>query len=224
MIENRILFEDNHLIALNKHCGEIVQPDRTGDLSLIDGIKSFIKERDAKPGNVFLGLCHRLDRPTSGVVIFAKTGKALSRMNELFRNGEVEKIYWAIVNQAPSKAEDHLRDYLAKNAKQNKSYTVESTAAGAKPAELRYKLLSTSDRYWLLEIELLTGRHHQIRAQLASIGCTVRGDLKYGAPRSNPGGGIDLHARTVAFTHPVKKTLISITAPVPDGRIWGAFA
>ncbi len=223
MIGERILYEDNHLIAVNKRCGEIVQPDRSGDPSLIEKIKRFIKERDDKPGNVFLGLCHRLDRPTSGIVVLAKTGKALSRMNQLFRAGEVRKMYWAISNVAPPSSEDHLINHLVRNTRQNKSYVTDPSANGAKKAELKYRILSKSNHYSLLEIDLLTGRHHQIRAQLAGIGCTTRGDLKYGAPRSNPDGGIDLHARMVSFTHPVTKTPVYIVAPVPSGRIWEAF-
>ena len=223
MIKDRILYEDNHLIVINKRCGEIVQPDRSGDPSLIEKIKLFIKERDDKPGNAFLGLCHRLDRPTSGIVVFAKTGKALSRMNELFRSGNVGKIYWAVSNKAPPSPGDHLVDHLVRNSRQNKSYVTDPSADGAKKAELKYRILSVSDRYWLLEIDLLTGRHHQIRAQLAGIGCTIRGDLKYGAPRPNPDGGIDLHARMVSFTHPVRKTLVTILAPAPSGRIWALF-
>ncbi|MAG13829.1 MAG: RNA pseudouridine synthase [Spirochaetales bacterium] len=222
MLPEKILYEDNHLIAVNKWCGEIVQADKSGDVTLLADVKQFIKARDRKPGNVFLGLCHRLDRPSSGVVIFAKTGKALSRMNDEFRGGRVHKNYWAVVIKAPPLPEDHLINYLVRNSKQNKSYAYWEAADGAKIAELKYRLTAKSDRYWLLDIDLITGRHHQIRAQLSAVGCTIRGDLKYGAPHANPDGGIDLHARAIVFAHPVKKTPVNIAAPEPSGRIWDA--
>lgn len=211
-----ILYEDNHIIAINKRPGDIVQGDQTGDEPLPEIIKRFIKERDHKPGNVYLGVIHRLDRPTSGVVLFAKTSKGLSRFTELFRERTaVRKTYHALVEQAPAKAEDHLVHSLKKNASQNKSYVVASGAAGAKQAILDYKIIAQGDHFTLLSIDLKTGRHHQIRCQLAAISCTIRGDLKYGAKRSGPGGSIALHARELQFTHPISKKEICIKAPYP---------
>ncbi|MDR2358394.1 MAG: RNA pseudouridine synthase [Prevotellaceae bacterium] len=218
-----ILYEDNHILAVNKRAGEIVQGDKTGDTPLCELLKQFIKERDHKPGNVFLGVPHRLDRPVSGVTLFAKTGKALERLNELFRNGGVHKIYWAIVKNPPAKDSDTLTHYLIRNEKQNKSYASGMPRQGAKEARLRYSLLAGGDNYHLLEVQLLTGRHHQIRCQLAAVGCPVKGDLKYGAPRSNPDGSISLHARSVAFEHPVKKEPVVIVAPAPADALWQWF-
>lgn len=212
-IAGRILFEDNHLLIFNKRSGEIVQADKTADECLGEKLKAFIAQRDAKPGAVFMGVVHRLDRPVSGAVIFAKTSKALERMNEAFREGEVHKTYWALVCSKPQKAEELLTHYLTRNEKQNKTYAALLPKAGAKEARLKYKLIQTSDRYFLLEVELYTGRHHQIRVQLAAIGCIIKGDLKYGAPRSNPDGSISLHARSVKFIHPVKKEELELIAP-----------
>jgi 23S rRNA pseudouridine1911/1915/1917 synthase len=218
-----ILYEDNHLIIVSKTVNEIVQGDKTGDKTLIDTVKAYIKEKYNKPGEVFLGLTHRLDRPTSGIVIFAKTSKALSRMNEMFRNGDVHKTYWAITGKCPDSDEATLENFLQKNEKQNKSYVTKTESKEAKKAILKYKVIAKSDRYYLLEINLLTGRHHQIRCQLAHIGCPVKGDLKYGYPRSNSDGGLSLHARKVQFIHPVSKKEIEIVAPVPNDKLWKFF-
>jgi 23S rRNA pseudouridine1911/1915/1917 synthase len=220
---DRILYEDNHIISLNKRAGDIVQGDKTGDEPLCESLKTFIGRRDNKPGNVFMGVPHRLDRPVSGVALFAKTGKALERLNELFRLGEVHKTYWAIVKNRPPKNSDSLTHYLTRNERQNKSYATLTPKAGAKEARLQYRLLADGDHYHLLSIQLFTGRHHQIRCQLAAIGCPVKGDLKYGAPRSNPDGSISLHARSAAFLHPVKKEPLTIIAPVPDEALWKWF-
>ncbi len=216
-----ILYEDNHIIIVNKTNNEIVQVDKTGDLSLEEALKSYIKEKYAKPGNVFLGVPHRLDRPVSGIVVFAKTSKALTRLNEMFRNGEVHKTYWAIVKDRPTQDAAVLEQYIVRNEKQNKSYVYNEPRPGTKKAVLSYRLLSTSDRYALLEVDLKTGRHHQIRCQLAAMGCPIKGDLKYGFPRSNPNGGISLHARRIQFVHPVSKEPIDVTAPCPkDDTLW----
>lgn len=217
-----ILYEDNHLIIINKKAGEIVQGDKTGDTPLSEKIKEWIKEKYNKPGNVYLGVTHRLDRPTSGAIAFAKTSKALSRMNELFRKDDVKKTYWAIVENQPHLEAGTLKLYLWKSEKQNKSYAYNDNKQkkDAKLAILNYKLIAKSDNYYLLEVDLETGRHHQIRCQLATIGCTIKGDLKYGAKRSNPDGSISLHARILSFIHPVSKELISITAPVPNDSLW----
>ena len=215
-LESRILFEDNHLLIFNKLAGEIVQGDKTGDECLADTLKAYIAMRDGKPGKVFMGVPHRLDRPVSGVCIFAKTSKALERLNEMFRCSNMHKSYWALCCAAPKNADGELTDFLLRNEKQNKSYVCEKGRNGAKEAKLRYKLLATGDRYSLIEVELLTGRHHQIRCQLANMGCIIKGDLKYGAPRSNPDGGICLHAHNITFVHPVQKTEMSITAPLPS--------
>ncbi|MDR2585903.1 MAG: RluA family pseudouridine synthase [Prevotellaceae bacterium] len=222
-VEQRILFEDNHLLVMNKLPGEIVQADKSGDASLSDLVSLMIKERDHKPGNVFLGVPHRLDRPASGATLFAKTGKALTRLNEMFRSREMEKKYWAITLQKPEKESMQLIHYLMRNEKQNKSHLSLLPKSGAKEAVLRYRFLCSSDKYHLLEVELFTGRHHQIRAQLATIGCVIKGDLKYGAPRSNSDGGICLHARSLSFIHPVKKERIEINAPVPQDALWQWF-
>ena len=219
-IADRILYEDNHLIIINKRPGDIVQGDKTGDEPLSEKVARFIAERDSKPGKAFIGVPHRLDRPVSGVTIFAKTSKALERMNELFRNGDVEKIYWAITANRPDPPEGELMHYLVRNEKQNRSRAHSKQVPGSKEARLRYRLLASGDRYYLIEVQLLTGRHHQIRAQLSAIGSPIKGDLKYGAPRSNRDGGISLHARSIRFIHPVKKEEIFVVAPMPDDKIF----
>ena len=217
-----ILYEDNHLIAINKTCHDIVQGDKTGDEPLSEKIKTWLKEKYTKPGNVFVGVTHRLDRPVTGVVLFAKTSKALSRMNELFRLGKVEKSYWAITKNCPPEPEGELKHWLVRNEKQNKSIAFDSEKPDAKLAIMHHRLISKSERYCLFEIDLKTGRHHQIRSQLAKIGCPVKGDLKYGAERSNPDGGISLHARRIAFIHPVTQKSVEIIAPVPEDNLWKA--
>jgi len=218
-----ILYEDNHLIVVNKTCSEIVQGDKTCDTPLSETLKQWLKEKYRKPGNVFVGVIHRLDRPVSGVVVFAKTSKALERMNALFREGEIEKTYWAIVKELPPQTEGELVHYLIRNEKQNKSYVFDYEKQGSSKAILSYQLIARSDRYFLLEIDLKTGRHHQIRCQLAKIGCPVKGDLKYGFDRSNKDGGICLHARKISFIHPVSKEPVTITAAVPDDKLWKKF-
>lgn len=218
-----ILYEDNHIIIVNKSPKEIVQGDKTGDQPLLDMVKDYLKEKYHKPGNVFCGVVHRLDRPTSGVVVFAKTSKALTRLNEMFKKGEIGKTYWAIVKDLPPRDEDTLVHYLIKNQKNNKSVAYDTEKPRSKKAVLHYKLVGRSQKYYLLEVKLETGRHHQIRCQLAKIGLPIRGDLKYGAPRSNPDGSISLHARNISFVHPVSKKIIDITAPVPDDPLWNAF-
>ena len=220
-----ILFEDNHIIAVNKTCNEIVQGDKTGDTPLSEIVKAYIKDKYNKPGEVFLGVTHRLDRPTSGVVLFARTSKALTRLNEMFKSHEqIRKTYWAIVQGCPKQPEARLENYLTRNETLNKSFIAKPNAKEAKLAILTYKTLVRGDNYSLLEINLETGRHHQIRCQLAAIGCPVKGDLKYGAKRSNPDGGISLHARKIEFIHPVKKEPVCITAPVPNDGLWQQFA
>ena len=218
-----VLYEDNHVIVVNKKPSDIVQGDKTGDITLPDLIKEYLKEKYDKPGNVFCGVVHRLDRPTSGVVVFAKTSKALSRLNEQFREKETNKIYWAVVENKPQKNTSRLENFLRKNEKQNKSYVVNDEAKDAKKAILNYKLLCSSDKYHLLEVTLDTGRHHQIRTQLANIGCIIKGDLKYGAKRSNPDNYIHLHARQLTFTHPTTKELITVVAPVTSDSLWQWF-
>jgi len=218
-----VLYEDNHIIIVNKTVSEIVQGDKTGDKPLSEIVKEWLKEKYNKPGNVFCGVTHRLDRPVSGIVIFAKTSKALSRLNEMFKNKEIKKTYWAIVKDTPKPEKAELRHYLVRNEKQNKSYAYDIEKPNSKLAILSYKVISKSDRYSLLEIDLQTGRHHQIRCQLAKIGSPIKGDLKYGAERSNPDGGISLHARKVSFTHPVSKEFIEVTAPLPEDNLWKAF-
>lgn len=218
-----VVYEDNHVIIVNKTASEIVQGDKTGDEPLSESLKKYLKEKYAKPGNVFVGVVHRLDRPVSGLVVFAKTSKALARLNDMFRNGEVHKTYWAIVKQRPPQEEGGLTHYLVRNEKQNKSYAYDREKAGAKKAVLHYRVIGQSDNYYLLEVDLKTGRHHQIRCQLAKIGCPIKGDLKYGFPRSNPDGSISLHARRVSFVHPVSKEEIDVTAPVPPGNLWNSF-
>lgn len=219
-----ILYVDNHLIIVNKKCGELVQGDKTGDRTLLEEIKDHIKIRDEKPGNVFLGLTHRLDRPTSGIVIYAKTSKALSRMNEKFRNQEVDKTYWAVTTPLPhsTATSGTLRHYLQKNEKKNLVTVFPHPTKNAKKAVLHYELVQKLDNYWLFEIKLETGRSHQIRAQMSKIGAIIKGDLKYGAARSNPNGGIHLHARKVVFEHPVTKETVEVTAPLPDDPVWNA--
>ena len=218
-ISQRILYEDNHLIIVNKESSEIVQGDKTGDTPLCDTVGAFIKERDRKPGNVFIGICHRLDRPTSGIVIFTKTSKALSRMNELFRQNSVHKTYWAVLCGCPENSEGTLTDWLRRDRVKNRSFAVSSKGKEAKKAVLSYRVLISTDSSSLVEVDLHTGRHHQIRVQFSSRGYPVKGDLKYGASSSNPGGGIHLHARRVTFTHPVKKIPVDVTAPVPPGDV-----
>ena len=215
-----VVYEDNHIIAVNKTCREIVQGDKTGDTPLSDVVKQYLKEKYNKPGNVFAGVTHRLDRPVTGLVLFAKTSKALSRLNEMFRTGDVKKTYWAIVKNRPPRPEGELVHYLTRNERQNKSYAWDVEKPGAKKAILHYKTIARSDNYYLLEIDLKTGRHHQIRCQLARMGCPIKGDLKYGAERSNPDGGISLHARRIAFIHPVSKLPIELVAPVPSDNLW----
>ena len=218
----QVVYEDNHIIIVSKRSGEIVQGDKTGDRTLADDVKAYIKEKYAKPGNVFLGVAHRLDRPVWGLVVFAKTSKALARLNDMFRNGEVKKTYWAITRNTPAETEATLTDWLVRNEKQNKSYVRHSEGNGAKKAVLDYRIIGTSDRYTLVEVNLKTGRHHQIRCQLANIGCPIKGDLKYGARRSNPDGSISLLARKVEFIHPVSKQEISVIAPLPNDNLWKA--
>lgn len=215
-----ILYEDNHLIIVNKKSGDLVQGDKTGDAPISDKIKAYIKKKYNKPGDVFLGTVHRLDRPTSGIVIFARTSKALSRMNQLFQKKEVQKTYWAVCDKAPTPPSGSCNDYLWKNEKQNKSYVVTKDKNGAKKGELDYRLLQKSERYFLVEVDPKTGRHHQIRVQLSNMGCIIKGDLKYGARRSNKDGSIHLHARKVEFIHPVKKEPLIVTAPVPNETLW----
>lgn len=218
-----VVYEDNHIIIVNKSSGEIVQGDKTGDRPLVDIVKEWIKEKYAKPGNVFCGVVHRLDRPVSGLVIFAKTSKALTRMNDMFRNGEVHKTYWAISRNQPPKHEDTLTHYITTTERNNKSYASMTPKKGAKEARLSYRYIAASDRYHLLEVNLMTGRKHQIRVQLSAIGCTIKGDLKYGDKRSNPDGSISLMARRVQFVHPVSGKEIDVTAPVPTGdNLWQA--
>ena len=220
-LAQQILYEDNHLIALNKRAGQIVQGDRTGDTCMADEIKAYLKERDNKPGNVFCGVIHRLDRPVSGAVVFAKTSKALARMNELVKSRHFDKQYWAITRNRPDPAEGSLCHYLLRNERMNKSFVVDAATANAKEARLDYRLIATSTGgYNLIEIDLHTGRHHQIRCQLAHIGCPIRGDLKYGAPRSNPDGSISLHSHSISFVHPVSHTPINIIAPWDDTKIF----
>lgn len=219
-IDNRILYEDNHLFVINKNSGELVQGDKTGDVPLIENIKQFIKVRDKKPGNVYLGLIHRLDRPTSGVLIFAKTSKALSRMNEMFKTRDVEKLYWAIVEGKVERKFERLEHYLRKNQKKNLVTVFTQPTKDAKKAILEYKVLGELDNYTLLEIDLYTGRSHQIRSQLSFIGNPIKGDLKYGSKRSNRDGSISLHARKISFIHPVSKETIEIIAQPPKDKIW----
>lgn len=221
--EKDILYIDNHLIIIHKKCGQLVQGDQTGDITLPDMIKQWIKVKFNKPGEVFLGVVHRLDRPVSGAVIFARTSKALTRMNEMIKQGKLEKIYWAIVRNMPPHKEGTLKNYLKKDAKTNKSKAYDHPAEGSKYAELDYLWLSKSDHYNLLQIHLKTGRHHQIRSQLAKIGCIIKGDSKYGFDRPNKNGGIDLHARSLRFIHPVSSEEINVLCPVPEDPLWKSF-
>lgn len=218
-----VIYEDNHIIIINKKTGQITQADKTGDEALNETIKAYLKEKYNKPGNVYLGLIHRLDRPTSGGLIFGRTDKATSRLSKMFQNHEVKKTYWAVVDKRPPKMEETLEHYLLKNQKQNKSYPSDSSRPNAKKAILHYKYLSSIDNYHLLEIELKTGRHHQIRAQLAAIGLHIKGDVKYGFKRANPDLSIHLHARYLEFIHPVRKELMKFVIPVPDDVVWKAF-
>ncbi|WP_309614026.1 RluA family pseudouridine synthase [Flavobacterium sp.] len=218
----QILHEDNHIIVVNKRVGDIVQGDKTGDKPLSDVVKEYIKEKYQKPGEVFLGVVHRLDRPTTGIVVFARTSKALTRLNELFANRETQKTYWAVVKNKPEKDHDTLIHYLKRNEKNNTSKAHLKEVPESKKANLDYKIIKTLDNYFALEINLHTGRHHQIRAQLAAIGCLIKGDLKYGFDRSNPDGGIHLHARKLVFIHPVSKETLEIIAPTPKDAIWNS--
>ena len=216
----KVVYEDNQIIIVDKCSGEIVQGDKTGDKPLSDTVKEYIKQKYNKPGNVFLGVVHRLDRPVSGLVVFAKTSKALSRLNDMFRTGDVHKTYWAIVKRRDIATEGTLTDWLTRNERQNKSYAHGREVPGAKKAVLKYKVRAVADNYMLIEVTLLTGRHHQIRCQLSHMGCPIKGDLKYGAPRSNPDGSISLLSRRVEFVHPVSKENIVAYADVPDDRLW----
>ena len=218
----QVLYEDNHLIIVNKRAGDIVQGDKTGDKPLSEVVKSYIKDKYQKPGNVYLGVAHRLDRPTTGVVVFAKTSKALPRLNKIFAEKDAKKTYWALIKQLPPKTEDTLIHWLRKNPKNNKSTAYNKEIAEGKKAILHYKILKELDRYYLLEIELETGRHHQIRSQLSSIGCPIKGDLKYGFDRSNPDASISLHARGLSFIHPVSNKKIDVEAPLPEDPLWNA--
>lgn len=220
----QVIYEDNHIIIVNKTPGEIVQGDKTGDEPLVETVRQWIKEKYSKPGNVFCGVVHRLDRPVGGVVVFAKTSKALARLNEMFRNGQVHKTYLAITRNKPQSPSARLKGYLTSTERNNKSYISSEPRQGAKEAILSYRLLGSSDRYHLLEVNLETGRKHQIRVQLSSIGCPIKGDLKYGDRRSNPDGSISLIAHRVRFRHPVSGTVIDVTAPLPDDTLWQAFA
>lgn len=232
----QIIYEDNHIIAVSKTCHEIVQGDKTGDEPLGETLKRFIKERDNKPGNVFLGVTHRLDRPTTGVVLFAKTSKALERLNKMFAEGNVHKTYWAIVpnrwkdseskgdNQQQIAREADLKHWLVRDEKKNRSFAYDRQVPNSKEARLHYSVIAETERYALVEVLLFTGRHHQIRCQLSKIGLPIKGDLKYGAPRSNPDGGISLHSRKANFIHPVSKEEITIVAPVPEDNLWKALS
>jgi 23S rRNA pseudouridine1911/1915/1917 synthase len=223
MDQLEVLYEDNHIIAINKRSSDIVQGDKTGDEPLSEKVKCYLKQKYNKPGEVFIGVVHRLDRPVSGVMLFAKTSKALSRLNEMFRSKEVQKTYWAVVKNRPLKEKDLLVDYLIKDEVKNKSRAYKEERKGALRCELEYQLIASIDRYHLLEVNPHTGRHHQIRVQLSSMGCAIKGDVKYGFERTNQGGSIHLHARKIAFLHPVKKEQVEIIAPVPDDVVWKAF-
>ncbi|MCI6118450.1 MAG: RNA pseudouridine synthase [Prevotella sp.] len=215
-----VVYEDNHVIVVNKESGEIVQGDKTGDAPLSDYVKAYIKEKYAKPGNVFLGVTHRLDRPVSGLVVFARTSKALSRLNEMFRKGDIHKTYWAIVKNRPAEPEGRLVHWIVRNEKMNKSFAYDHEVKDSKKAVLDYRVLADGDNYHILEVRLLTGRHHQIRCQLAAMGCPIRGDLKYGFPRSNPDGSISLLSRHLEFVHPVSKQEVALDAPLPSDVLW----
>ena len=222
-LQDRILYEDNHLIVVNKLCGELVQGDQTGDETLADLVKEYLRITYQKKGNVYLGIPHRLDRPTSGIVVYAKTEKALIRLNEMFKGSSVKKKYWAIVDTIPNATEGTLVHYIIRDTRTNKSVALPIERKGVKLAKLDYRVIAASTNYYLLEIDLHTGRHHQIRAQFAAIGLHIKGDLKYGFPRSNPDGGICLHARSISFTHPVKKEEINLIADPPHDALWDAF-
>ena len=216
----KVVYEDNHVIIVHKESGEIVQGDKTGDKPLSETVKDYIRDKYHKPGNVFLGVVHRLDRPVAGLVVFARTSKALSRLNEMFRKGEVHKTYWAITKNAPAEPEGTLVNWIVRNEKQNKSYVYDKEVSNAKRAELKYRVIAHTENYHLIEVNLLTGRHHQIRCQLAHMGCVIKGDLKYGAPRSNPDGSISLLSHEVTFIHPVSKMEIKAESVIPDDRLW----
>ena len=218
----KVVYEDNHIIIVSKDSGEIVQGDKTGDEPLSETVKRYIKTKYDKPGNVFLGVVHRLDRPVSGLVVFAKTSKALSRLNDMFRNGDVHKTYWAVTHGYPPAEEDTITHWIVRNEKQNKSYAYDNEVPGSKKVVLHYHVIGRTDNYTLIEVRLLTGRHHQIRCQLSKIGCPIKGDLKYGARRSNPDGGISLLSRRVEFVHPVSKQNIIAEAPLPADAVWHA--
>ena len=218
----QVLYEDNHVIIVYKEAGEIVQGDKSGDIPLSEIVKQWLKEKYQKPGNVFLGVVHRLDRPVSGLVIFAKTSKALTRLNNMFRNGEIHKTYWAIVTRPPFEPEATLTDWLVRNERQNKSYAYNHQVPTSKKSILHYKVINQTDHYTLLEVNLMTGRHHQIRCQLSNMDCPIKGDLKYGAPRSNPDGGISLLSHRVEFVHPVSKETICVESPLPKDNLWQA--
>ncbi len=220
----RIIYEDNHIIVANKLPGEIVQADKTGDRTLADDVKEYIKRKYGKPGDVFLGIVHRLDRPVGGLVMFARTSKALVRLNEMLRDGKIRKTYWAITKERPFEPEDTLVHWILRDERKNVSHAHASERRGAKKAVLHYRMIGGTDNHTLLEVEITTGRHHQIRCQLARIGCPIRGDLKYGAPRSNPDGSISLLARGLDFTHPVSREQVSLKAPIPDDNLWRAIA
>ena len=219
-----VIYEDNHIVIVNKTAGEIVQGDKTGDRPLVETLKDYIKKEYCKPGNVFLGVVHRLDRPVAGLVVFAKTSKALTRMNDLFRDGDIHKTYWAVTKDCPEKEEDELTHWIVRNEKQNKSYAYEREVPNSKKAVLKYKVIDHSLNYTLIEVQLLTGRHHRIRCQLSKIGCPIKGDLKYGAKRSNPDGSISLLARKIEFVHPISKKQIVVEAPLPKDALWQSFA
>lgn len=221
--DDRVLYEDNHLIVINKFPGEIVQGDKTGDVTLAEDVKAYLKEKYNKPGNVFLGIPHRLDRPTSGIVIYAKTSKALERLNEMFRTNQVDKYYWAVCDKGLGAESGRLEHFIVRDSSKNKSFAYSVEKKGSQKAVLEYKEIGRSERYTLIEVHLITGRHHQIRAQLAACGVHIKGDLKYGFPRSNPDGGICLHSRFAAFKHPVTKEVVEITAAVPSDKIWTVF-
>lgn len=219
-----ILYEDNHLLVVNKHSGDLVQPDPSGESALEDQIKAFIKRRDEKAGRVFLGVVHRIDRPVSGAVLFAKTSKALTRLNEMIREGQIRKTYWALVEERPEAEQGSLTHHIVRDGRTNRSRAYLKPKRDSKEARLNYTLIGAGTHYTLLEVELLTGRHHQIRAQLSAVGCPIRGDLKYGAKRSLPNGGISLHSRRIGFDHPVRHEWIEVTAPVPKGdNLWATF-
>lgn len=222
-MEERILYQDNHIIVINKLCGELVQPDPDGAPALEQAVAQYLKIAGNKPGDAFVGVVHRVDRPVSGAVMFAKTSKALVRLNEQIKQRLIKKKYWAIVESKPDKESGRLVHYIARNSKSNKSIAHTKAVEGGQEAVLNYQLVCASDRYYLLEIELITGRHHQIRAQLNAIGCSIKGDLKYGAKRSNPDGGICLHSRSLEFTHPVTKETVTVVAPTPQDSLWSYF-